>query len=215
MQARCPTCVTEIALEDVNVATDLALCRRCKQTFAFSELSGEAGEPQVDLRRPPKGAWFEQTSRGFEVGASTRSPQAFFLVPFMMVWSGGSLGGIYGTQIAKGEFNPFISLFGIPFVLGTLVLGSFALMTVAGKVRVRVEGDEGQLFTGVGPFGWTRRFSWREMTKVGTTQKQGRNGSSEQITLEGQRRIDFGSGLNTDRLHFVLAALRKMRREKR
>ena len=42
---------------------------------------------------------------GFRLTLSTRSCIAFFLVPFTLFWAGGSLGGIYGTQIAKGEFN--------------------------------------------------------------------------------------------------------------
>ena len=50
------------------------------------------------------------------LGATTRSPIAFFLVPFMCVWSGGSLGGVYGSQVLNGEFDLGISLFGIPFI---------------------------------------------------------------------------------------------------
>lgn len=68
---------------------------------------------------------------------------------------GGALGGIYGSQIMAGEFNLMLSLFGIPFVLGTLFLGSIALMTVCGKVVVSTSYDQGKIFTGVGPFGWT------------------------------------------------------------
>ena len=63
---------------------------------------------------------------------------AFFLVPFMCVWSGGSLGGIYGSQFFQSKFDLSMSLFGIPFVLGTLLFGSFALMTVCGKVVVSI-----------------------------------------------------------------------------
>lgn len=59
---------------------------------------------------------------GFEISATTESPIAFFLVPFMLVWSGGSLGGIYGTQIANGHFNLFLSLFGIPFCNGDNII---------------------------------------------------------------------------------------------
>ena len=38
MKAVCPKCRGAIPLDDVNVATDIALCRRCEQTFAYSEL---------------------------------------------------------------------------------------------------------------------------------------------------------------------------------
>ena len=68
----------------------------------------------------------------------------------MCVWSGFSLGGIYGSQIAAGEFNLGLSLFGIPFVLGTLFFGSLAVMTVRGKVVIAVDRNAGRIFTGVG-----------------------------------------------------------------
>lgn len=213
----CPTCRTSIPLEDINVANDVALCRGCRQNFSYAELIGAGGATnEVNLNTPPGGAWFTRTTRGFEVGASTRSAFALIMVPFMCVWSGGSLGGIYGKQIVDGKLNIGMSLFGIPFLLGTVVLGSVAVMMVCGKVVVRVEGDDASIFTGAGPIGWTRRFSWADISSVRTSEKRsGRGASSEQITLEGQRRIDLASGLNSERRHFMVAALRRMRREHR
>ena len=100
------------------------------------------------------------------VGATTRSVSAFFLVPFMLVWSGFSLGGIYGTHIVKGKFDPMMSLFGIPFVLGSVLFWSLALMAIAGKVEVRIRGEEGTIFTGLGVLGWTRRFRVTEVSRA-------------------------------------------------
>src|SRR5687767_8011351 len=113
----CPKCETEIPLEDINVAQDIALCRKCAESFSFAELAQDEAIPEVDLNHPPKGMWFNRTPDGFELGSSTRSGVAFFLVPFMCLWSGGSLGGIYGSQIVKGDFNLAMSLFGLPFLL--------------------------------------------------------------------------------------------------
>ena len=128
----------EIPLADVNVSTDLALCRRCAKNYSYAELASAPATP-VDLAKPPKGAWLTQTVRGFEVGASARHPAAFFLVPFTCIWSGVSLGGIYGSQIVKGRFNLSESLFGIPFLIGTIILGSITLVMLFGKTTVRVE----------------------------------------------------------------------------
>jgi hypothetical protein len=212
MKLICPSCAAELPLADVNVATDVALCRACESHHRYSELA--AVEPRIDLTRPPPGAWFERTPGGFEVGATARSPSAYFLLPFMVVWSGFSLGGIYGTQLVEGRFDPFRTLFGVPFLLGTGFLGSQVLMSVWGKVVVRVEGKEGSVFTGVGNVGRTRRFNWKEMKTArlsqGTTHGKRGSRTYEQITLEGQDRIDFGSALTTSRQHFVLAALKQM-----
>jgi ribosomal protein L40E len=213
-KAICPKCRAEIPLEDVNVAKDIALCRRCGTTSNYAEVIEDA-ETAFDPMKPPRGTWFrEQPPLEFEVGASTRSAAALFLVPFMCVWSGFSLGGIYGTQFAKGHFDLFQSLFGIPFILGTLFFGGMAVMTVCGKVVVNVNGDQGAVFTGVGPIGWRRRFSWREVTGMRRTMAySNRRMPSPQITFEGTRPISFGTGVKQERLDFMLTMLRKQWRE--
>ena len=199
-------------MDDVNVAKDIALCRRCGESYPFSDLVESAPVRFVDLANPPRGAWFVQNPPvGFEVGASTRSGAAFFLVPFMCVWSGFSLGGIYGTQIVKRKFDLMISLFGIPFLLGTALFGSLALMTVFGKVVVRLAGDEAVVFVGVGPIGWRRRFNWRKVSSIKRTEKYNNGNTSQRLTIEVEKRIDFGTGLKSDRLDFMLGALQQMR----
>jgi hypothetical protein len=67
---------------------------------------------------PPNGAGFEQLADGFRIGATTRSWMALFMIPFTCVWSGMSLGGIYGKQVSSGRFDPGSSLFGVPFLIG-------------------------------------------------------------------------------------------------
>lgn len=214
MKTRCPKCRVEIPLDDVNVAANIALCRRCEESFAFSELLEEQEAGPVDLNQPPKGAWFRRTPGGFEVGSTTRSAAALFLVPFMCVWSGASLGGIYGSQIMKGKFELGQSLFGIPFLLGTLLFGSIAVMAVVGKIVVRVDGKNGEVFTGVGPIGWRRKFQRDDVTGVRRSQRRGSKGQvSDQITIEGRKTINFGAGMKTERMTFMLAALRQWLRK--
>jgi len=182
----CPRCRLAVSLDDVNVATDIALCRQCGQTWSYADLNEESKTLDLVPQLPPGGTWYQETGpRSFVVGSTTRSPIAFFLVPFMCVWSGGSLGGMYGTQFSKGQFDLGQSLFGIPFILGTLLFGSIAVMSVCGKVTVTVDGDEGVIFAGAGPIGWRRRFNWRNVTSIRRTEKVGSRGSvSEQLTFE-------------------------------
>jgi hypothetical protein len=78
---------------------------------------------------------------------------ALFVVPFTCVWSGMSMSGIYGTQIASGVFDPKMSLFGLPFLIGTCVLVGWCAMTIAGKITVTRNSDSLSVFTGVGRFG--------------------------------------------------------------
>jgi hypothetical protein len=180
-------------------------------------LSGGAGLDDFDINAPPRGAWFDPTVTGWTLGATTRSPMAFFLVPFMCVWSGGSLGGIYGSQIFTGEFNLLLSLFGIPFLLGTVLLGSLAVMTVCGKVNVQVDHNDGTVFTGVGPIGWTRRFEWSSITAVEETQmayQQTGSGGLVIVLISDQSRVKFGSMLSEPRRYYLLQGLRRLLAER-
>lgn len=212
----CPTCETVVVPDDVNVAKDVAYCRKCNAAFSIAEAihdieKVDAPNPAVDFNNPPRGVWFEQTFEGFVIGATTRSALGCFLVPFMCVWSGGSLGGIYGTQIMNGKFDLFQSLFGIPFLIGTIIFGSLALMSVIGRVVLTVDRDSGSIFTGVGRIGYTKRFEWKDVTHVYEESKRGSKGSvTKQIVLEGKERITFGSMLSDERRYFMLQVLKKM-----
>jgi hypothetical protein len=213
MKVTCPGCDAVVPAGQLNVATDLGVCSACDETFTISEVvDAGGGAAAFDVKNAPAGSWFRSTVNGWEVGASTRSPVAFFLVPFMCVWSGGALGGIYGTQIAAGEFNLGMSLFGIPFLLGSLLFWSFALMAVCGKVVVSVDRNRGRVFTGVGRIGWTRQFDWASITSVTeiNTNVRSPGGYGMVIALSGASRLSLGSNLNEKRRYFVLQTLRKM-----
>ncbi len=209
----CPNCQRGIPLEDVNVSTDVALCRACTQTFSFAELAQDQATPATDLSRPPAGTWLRQMGGGFEVGATTRSGLAFFLVPFTLLWSGGSLSGIYGSQLLKGQLDWKLSLFGLPFLLGSCFLVPFTLMSVFGKVAVRRTGERGEVFLGIGRVGWSRQFRWSDVTGVRRAltkwQQNDRRVPLIEIQL-GSKTIRFGSQLPELRREFLLRALKQV-----
>ena len=213
MKITCPACESPVPANQLNIATDVGFCPRCEEAFAVSErvAGGDCAEG-FDLHAGPPGTWFEERVDGWTLGASTQSWAAVFLVPFMCIWSGGSLGGIYGTQIFSGKFDLGLSLFGIPFVLGTLFLGSIAAMTVCGKLVVSTDGSEGRVFTGVGPMGWTRRFDWSTIQQVreGVSQTTDSGGTNREIALVGAGGLKFGSELSEGRRYYLLQALRRL-----
>jgi hypothetical protein len=215
MKLSCPSCGDSIPIEEVNVEKDLARCIRCAQIYPASQLMEL--QDGVELDSPPSGARFAREADGFVVEATTRSPIAILLVPFMCVWSGGSLGVIYGQQIARGEFSLGMSLFGLPFLIMGGMLWGMALMAIAGRVRVRVRGDRGEIFTGVGPFGLRRRFSWNGVRRISSATASTRypGGHPSALRIEGRDVRDFGTGLNAARQAFMYSALRKMLAEHR
>ena len=212
MRIQCPKCKRIVPPNQVNVVTDIAFCPDCVDGFSISTaMDIDSVNPEI-LQHPPAGAWFREEMDRMVVGATTRSPVAFFLVPFMCVWSGGSIGGIYGTQIAKGEFNLMLSLFGIPFLLGSILFWSLALMSIFGKVEVTI-GSLSSVFVGVGKIGWTRKFEWREVQTIredGSTVSYP-GGHQGIIVMEGKSRLKFGSGLNDKRRFYVFSVLKLMK----
>lgn len=80
---------------------------------------------------------------------------AWFPTPF----SSSSGGGASSSSNMPLGMTIFMALFLIPFeLIGVTLIGAL-LVTIAGKVEVRLRGPDGIVFTGVGPFGWKRRFN--------------------------------------------------------
>lgn len=205
----CPQCNTAVDKAHINVMTDVAQCQQCGHVFKVSENLDHSVPDAFKLDEPPAGTWIMRNTDKVTIGASTRSPIAFFLVPFMVVWSGGALGGIYGTQILSGKFDPFLSLFGIPFILGSILFWSLALMSIWGKVELTLDEFGGKIFTGLGKIGITKKFTWAEVSSVkenvSYTKYPGSQGTS--ISLEGKRRISFARGVNESRRYYLYRSL--------
>jgi len=213
MKIICPKCREVLPAEQVNISTDMALCPGCNEGFKVSESVDLDSINDNYLRDPPRGAWFREEMEGATVGASTRSAIGLFLVPFACVWSGGALGGIYGSQIGSGEFDPMASLIGIPFLIGSFFLWAMTLMAVCGKVEVRIRGGESAVFVGVGKIGWTRRFDW---TTVQVIREAPNNigypgGYFGGIFMEGRERVKFGTNLNEKRRYYMLNVLKYLK----
>jgi hypothetical protein len=198
------------------VAADTALCRKCGSAFSFSELLHYGRD--FNTADPPRGISFEDAPGGFIVSATTRSWAALFVVPFATVWCSMALGGIYGSQFREGDFNLLQSLFGIPFLIGSVMLISTALMLSIGVVKVRRDGDDGAVFTGIGPLGWTRRFRWPEIVSVletDATYTLHRAGQTQRVAAinladaSRPRQIRFGAMLSEERRRYLIWILRK------
>ena len=207
---RCPKCNSEILRENINIQTDIAQCIKCDNIFKISETVGD--NDNFDINDTPKGTWMTKDLDTITLGATTRSPIAFFLVPFMIVWSGFSIGGIYGTQIIKGNFDMTSSLFGIPFLIGSLIFWSIALMAVWGKVELVLDKNGGRIFTGLGKIGLTKSFVWIDITTIKEIQSSynypGSTGGK--IALEGKKRVSFGLGVKESRRYYLIKALQQI-----
>ena len=212
-EAICPGCGHTIPLDDINVAKDLALCRACGKTWTFSLVNATKELKNISPENPPKGVRVETDYEGAtKITYKRVSPAAIFLVIFTAFWGGGSMFGIYGTQLKKGHFSLGESLFGLPFLFGTIVLCSATAFCLFGRWEVRVRGRDGSVFVGVGPLGWRRPFSCGPDTRVSLEMSSFRvnNQQQEAIVLQkgSEKIISFGAAIsNRDVKLFIAAAL--------
>jgi hypothetical protein len=158
---------------------------------------------------PPKGVDVVETMDGFRLTLSSRSCIAFFLVPFTLFWAGGSLGGIYGTQIAKGKFELLQSLFGLPFLVGSVFLIAVTAMAVAGRSVVELAGGRLNLRTGALGIYRTKSADWRDVRGCRLTEvtRRGRSSYSTsyqvEVAVEGAEPLRFGVGAERETMLWV------------
>ena len=210
----CPNCGKELPLADVNVAQDMALCRACGYAGAF--LSASAVPPMTDeeMARPPKRVKLE---RGFDdaltITCRPKRTSLLFLVPFTAFWSGISMTGIYIVPLATGNFEWKLGLFGLPFLIGTIVLVTIILNVLLGKMTVTL--TKGKVAVGTHLPGW-RRIRELECGKdtTVTIEKSGyrvNNIPQPEIVLRsGGQELKFGAlGMSAEVVTYVAAVLRR------
>jgi len=212
MDFHCPECGLPIETADLAPAQGLAVCRFCEKPFPLAACQAAVPFAQRNIvpeLTPPKGVDVVETMDGFRLTLSTRSCIAYLLVPFTLFWAGGSLGGIYGTQIAKGEFNWMMSLFGLPFLVGSVFLISLTAMAVAGRSVVELSGGRLNLRTGALGIYRTKSADWRDVRGCRLTEvsRRGRNSYSTsyqvEVAVEGAEPLRFGVGAERETMLWV------------
>ena len=227
----CPKCGCEVGMGNINVKKDILLCSSCGAASRFSEivdLEREAEEEDSSRRllnsKPPKHLKVisDPTDMTGRISLIYRkfSPMAFFLIPFTCAWSGFSMAAIYGSQIASGKFDLQASLFGLPFLVGSIVLVSVCLFCLFGKRVLTLERGNGKYFFGVGFIGIFKRFTYDRQTKVregetSYTVGGGRHGGGSprsEIHLthpNNSNTVRVCAGMSDDALDYVAAVIRR------
>lgn len=212
MEFHCPECGLPIEVADLAPGQGLAVCRYCEKPFPLAECRSAvpfADRNIVPVTPAPKRVQLEETMDGFRLTLSTRSWIALFLVPFTLAWAGGSLGGIYGTQVAKGEFNLMMSLFGLPFLVGSVFLVALTVMAVAGRCVVELAGGRLTVRTGALGIHRTHAAAWRDVRGCRLTEvsRRGRHSYSTsyqvEVSVAGGEPLRFGVGAERETMLWV------------
>ena len=173
----CPECGANVPLADINVASDVALCRVCGTRSRIAELrenGDEASDYKVLSCPAPKHVTVihdpNDPSGKVELRYRRFNPVVLFLIPFTCVWSGMSIGGIYGSQIVKHAIDWKLSLFGIPFLIGTVVLVGVILNMLFARRRLVLGYRHGSYSSKVFGIGRTHHFDLNRETELSVDQ---------------------------------------------
>lgn len=237
----CPKCSQIIASADINVSADVALCRICNLASKLSELTRGTGiDPNIDTTRPPAGTWKRATALGTIVGASHRSiGSALGIFLFAAFWNGivsifvglalastlNLLGvpplGWLPAPVSNGSpigigFTIFLWLFLTPFIaIGLLLLAAF-FSCLAGKTEIRIRDWQGEIFTGVGWVGLTKKFKTELVKDVRIEDQHWRDSDGDRrrnvhiiMEMTEGKPLKFASSLPDERRQFLAATIRE------
>ncbi len=215
----CPSCSALIPLDDISVAKDIALCRACGRTTAFSRLQSVGELNDVNLDIPPKHVREEYDGQSdLALTYRRRSPVLFFLIPFTALWSGGSVGMIYLRPLLQGTpFNVAEALFGIPFLIGTVILLTVITYLFFSRWVIRITGNEGIVFIGIGSIGWTRRIPIDRSSTI-TLAACGASVNDQSVPCiridTAEKTLSFGAFIKDDSKRFIAARILKYAKSK-
>ncbi|MBE2180912.1 MAG: hypothetical protein IAE97_10610 [Chthoniobacterales bacterium] len=135
-----------------------------------------------------------------------------FLIPFTAVWSGMSLWTIYWRQVADGKFNLAASLFGLPFLFGTIILLSFIAFHLFGSTRIRIGRGTCEVSIGIGPLGRHRSIKITPASRVRMETGNvtvNRVRQKHIVITTGEETLKFGTFLAPEARDFIAAVLHR------
>lgn len=212
---KCPACGAALAVEDVNMATDMVLCRACSRISKFSDLVQEERDEDI-LDSIPRRMKVAKTARGLEVTYKKPKGSGLFLLFFSLFWNSITCFFLF---VVMGKVPPeiwFFKLFFIPFILiglGTL-LG--ALYVLFGHMKLTLTPGRGELFRGIGNMGRRQQFLLAKDSRISieasNLQKNHQVLYKIVVAQPDRKPFEFGTGIaETEAQQYVACLLRQMR----
>lgn len=215
VELKCPTCGVLLAMEDVNMATDMALCRACNKISRFSDLVQEERDKEI-LDSIPRRMSVAKTARGLEVTYRRPKGMGFFLLLFALIWNAITYTAVFAMMGKTDHEDLFGQLLLIPFVL--VGAGAFlgAVYVLFGRMTLTLTPGRGELFRGVGSLGRRQQFFLAKDARVSieASNIQQNNKVLNKIVVEQPdgKPFEFGTGIAEEEAQqYAAALLRQMR----
>lgn len=201
-------------MDDVNVAADMAMCRACGYSGPFLKRETVPEISDEEMARPPKRITLRREfGDALSILIRPKRWVLVFLIPFTALWSGVSMTGIYIAPLLGGNFDWKMGLFGLPFLLGTVVLVTTILFYLVGRTVITLSKGRVRIHSGFFGFGRTRNFECGPDTQVSLQLSNVRVNNVQQreiVLTSGGRKMKFGAMMLDDGAReYVAAVLRR------
>ena len=154
----------------------------------------------------PDGTWYEEKPDGFVVGVINRTQEAMLAVPFAGM---AFLFMLWGT-LSWASVDDVPKLFLLAWCLFLLFVSVYfckQLHMIVGKTEIRVSGNQGYLFRGIGRIGSKRGFSWNEGLTFEKRDKVRTGLYSYWLVISGSTLGEIKIGDNEVRRNFLVEVL--------
>lgn len=238
MALTCPKCAAIIPADDINVATDVAICRACSTTHKAADL---VHDDVIDATHDetasvlsgsmPRGIRWRDDGQTLVIGAPTGSRLvAGLLAVFAGFWTMGAfvfVGDMLfpssspippaesGAGSAPTPPAPGADAADIPMAVVLLGIPTFfwfmAYVALCSRLHIQIRPDAATIRRGAFPIRLTRTFEPARVTAVLEEADPSTrvNGQPVRvITIKADEDIRFGGMLRADRKRWILAILR-------
>jgi hypothetical protein len=123
--------------------------------------------------------------------------------------------GIYIKPIMETGKLPALTsmLFGLPFLIGSIVLIFINLNMLFGKTVITLKRGKGDVFIGIGPLGWRRKFEYNTQSQIRlipTNVRINEVAKSGINIITGDKNITFGTTIDDKAKSYIAAKLKEL-----
>jgi hypothetical protein len=153
--------------------------------------------------QPPKGDTYTEFPDGFEATASTRSISRSIV---LSIWLIGFTGAFIAGMMTDPDHVPTVAKVAVAVALAAVIPN--LAMSIAGRVRLTLQGNTLRISSGVGGLGSTQNVDWSSVRNVQEVRIPGRS-VRYRVLIQGATDVKIGRLLGTDRRTFLVQVLQR------
>ncbi|MDC0230597.1 hypothetical protein OAK19_01395 [Aureispira] len=221
MPIKCPKCNSIIPNINILISEDFGRCESCNYDFRISQhLPSDIPQSErlnltkikyaqsTEFPDPPSGCWIRQDNYSLIIGATTHSWGGIFICICAIIILTFGLFELF--KVLLNDFDLYLFLFTIPFFVLFGVFCERLIFCITGKEEVKLNAEEGTIFSGAGSYGTTHFFVLKKFHSVTVETYAKKEFRRKKIILHAQPRLEFGYYLSNTRRNYIVKVLEQV-----